>query len=334
MILVTGGTGFLGHSLLPLLRAHDYPVRVLTRQPEAHPWLRELSANVVQADITHPDAVRLAAQNTEAIIHAAGLFRFMAARDEFEATNSQGTENVLRAAVEVGVRRVVLVSTIAVAGWPTDPTQAIDEDTPPRPWDDYQRTKLAAEQRALAYARDERLEVVIVRGGAFYGPHGRYAFNKLFFEDPLINRLPMGVDGGRHITFPAYIKDVAQGVLLALEKGQSGEIYNIASQSLAHREVERTIAHLAGTSSWRLHAPSRLMIPVARMLTQFSKLRGQETLYVANMQPYILGEWNVSIEKARRALGYEPTPFEQGVRETLQWYAETGLWKPKKGYNA
>ncbi|NJL92712.1 MAG: hypothetical protein HC915_02750 [Anaerolineae bacterium] len=146
-----------------------------------------------------------------------------------------------------------------------------------------------------------------------------------------MNHLPMGVDGGRHLTFPAYIKDVAQGLLLALERGRPGEVYNICSQSLTHREVEQTIARLSGTSAFRLHAPGWVMIPFARLLTALGGALGREPHYVINMRPYIFGEWRISIAKARQELGFTPTPFEEGVRETLQWYADTGLWKPRKG---
>jgi nucleoside-diphosphate-sugar epimerase len=330
LILVTGGTGFLGRNMLPILLDAGYAVRVITRHPDAYPWLADLDVEIIQADVADAEAMCQAAQGARYIIHAAGLFRFFGRPQEFEGTNILGTKHILDAAICAGVEKIVHVSTIAVAGYPRDPRLVIDEEYPPQPFDDYQRTKLAGEHIVLQHIAAHQVPAVIIRGGAFYGPYGRYAFNKLFFEDPLIHHLPMGVDGGRHITFPAYIKDVARGILSGLEKGRPGEIYNISGHSLPHREVEKTIARVSGTSAFRIPSPSRLMVPVASLLTQLSKLTGHELLYVRNMEPYILGEWNVSIDKACRELGYEPTPFEIGVRETLQWYIESGLWKPRK----
>ena len=330
MILVTGGTGFLGRNMLPVLLEAGYPVRVITRQPEAHPWLRQMDVEVITADVADAEAMASAAQGMRYIIHAAGLFRFLGKAQAFDETNIIGTNNILAAAESAGVEKLVHVSTIAVAGFPRDPHQVIDERFESMPVDDYQRTKLAGEKIVLSHVTLHNIPALIVRGGAFYGPHGRYAFNRLFFEDPLITHLPMGIDRGRHITFPAYIKDVARGILLGLEKGVPGEIYNISSQSLPHREVERTIARLSGTTAFRFHAPGNLMVPVAWVLTRISERTGHEMLYVSNMKPYIFGEWNVSIEKARHELGFEPTPFEDGVRETLKWYLESGLWTPKK----
>lgn len=326
MILVTGGTGFLGRNMLPILIDSGYRVRLITRTPEKYDWLKNLDLEIVRADIADAEAVFRAATGVKYIIHAAGLFRFFGQPQDFEHTNIIGTCNILEAARQEGVEKLVHVSTIAVAGFLRHPT-LITEDTPPNPVDDYQRTKLEGEHIVQKYVQEYGVPAVIARGGAFYGPHGRYAFNKLFFDDPLIHHWPMGVDGGKHITFPAYIKDVARGILLCLEKGRVGEIYNIASQSLSQREVEKLIAEISGTSAFRFPAPGIFMIPVAWLMTQLSKFTHRELLYVLTMKPYILGEWQVSIEKARRELGFEPTPLAVGIRETLDWYIESGLWK-------
>lgn len=331
MILVTGGTGFLGRNMLPILNELGYRVRLITRTPEDYPWLKELDVDIVRADIAQGAVIEKAAEGVQYVIHAAGLWRFWGKKQDFSKTNILGTRNLLQAAKRAGVEKFVHVSTVAVAGFPRNPTIVIDEDHPPNPVDDYQRTKLAGEQLVLRYALEHDLPAVIARGGAFYGPYGRYAFNKLFFEDPLLHKWPMGVDGGQHMTFPAYVKDVARGLLLCLEKGRPGEIYNISSQSMKQRDIEKLIAHISGTSPFRFHAPGRMMVPIARFLTWLSELTDRELLYVVTMRPYILGDWNVSIEKAQRELGYTPTPFEQGVRETLQWYVDAGLWKTKKG---
>lgn len=329
MILVTGGTGFLGRNLLPFLLESGYRVRLITRTPEKYPWLANLNVEIIQTDIADAEAVYRAATGVRYIIHAAGLFRFLGEPESFEHTNIIGTCNILEAARQEGVEKLVHVSTIAVAGFPR-PGQVITEDTPPNPMDDYQRTKLAGEQLVQHYIQEYGVPAVIARGGAFYGPHGRYAFNKLFFEDPLIHHWPMGVDRGRHITFPVYIKDMARGILLCLEQGRAGEIYNICSQSVPQRDVEKLIAKISGTSAFRFPAPGKLMIPIAWLMTQLSRFTGRELLYVLNMKPYILGDWTVSIDKARRELGFEPTPLSEGIRETLSWYVESGLWKNAK----
>jgi nucleoside-diphosphate-sugar epimerase len=316
--------------MLPILLEHGYQVRVISRHPQDYPWLKELPVEVIAADIEDGAAMHQAAQGVRYIIHAAGLFRFWGKKQDFEETNFLGTRNMLDAALAAGVEKMVHVSTIAVAGFPRNRQTVIDETYPPQPTNNYQRTKLKAEQLALEYFHQHQLPIVSIRGGAFYGPYGRYGFNQVFIEDPLFNFLPLGVDGGQHVMFPAYVKDVAKGILLGLEKGRPGEIYNINSQALNHRQINEAVAKIAGTSPFRLYAPGVLMLALAQVLTWVSSLVGREMHYVVDMKPYTFGEWNVSIEKARRELGYEPTPLEVGIRETLDWYASEGLWKWRK----
>lgn len=327
MILVTGGTGFLGRNLLPILLEHQYNVRVITRTPDAYPWLDKLNVEVFEADVTDRDAIFEAIQGCNGVVHAAGKFRFWGDTEAFRATNVQGARNVMDAALQAGVGKFVHISTVVVIGQP-ESNGEIDETHPCRPMDGYQRSKLAGEKLALSYYHDHGLPVTILRPGAFYGPHGRYAFNKLFFEDPLRKR-PIGVEGGRFYTFPAYIKDVAQSIVLALQKGKSGEIYNICSQYLQHREVDDIIAEEAGISRFHIYFPQRLMVPFARLLTLAGEAFNIEPYYPITLQSYILNDWKVSSLKAQAELGFKPTPFREGVRETLRWYRDIGLWKPK-----
>src|SRR5581483_5743613 len=113
-------------------------------------------------------------------VHAAGGFRFWGKREQFEHTDVEGPANVMRAAVRAGVEKVIHISTVVVVGNP-GPDRTVDETHPTDPADPYQRRKLKGEQLALRVFREQGLPIVILRPGAFYGPHGRYAFNRLFF---------------------------------------------------------------------------------------------------------------------------------------------------------
>src|SRR5579859_8119818 len=174
-VFVTGGTGFLGHSLLPLLVAQGWRVRALTRQREQHPWLCSLPIEVVSGDVDDPALLEQAMNGCRYVIHAAGRFRFWGAEEQFQRTNVQGTINVLDAAVRSGVDKFIHVSTLAVIGKP-NPEYPIDENHPTRPQDPYQRSKLRGEELVLERFKRDGLPAVILRPGAFYGPYGRYAF--------------------------------------------------------------------------------------------------------------------------------------------------------------
>ncbi|MFQ6100660.1 MAG: NAD-dependent epimerase/dehydratase family protein [Anaerolineae bacterium] len=322
-VLITGATGFLGHTLCPYLIERGYRLRALVRPSSAWEFLRPLGVELAWGDVRDHAAVRAATEGCQAVVHAAGKFRFWGRREDFFAVNLDGTRNALEAAQRAGVERFVYISTVAVIGAPRARV-VIDEMYPPTPWDNYQRSKLEAERLTLRYHQEHGLPALVLRPGAFYGPGGRYAFNRLFFEDPL-KGLPVQVCRGRHITFPVYIRDVAQSIDLALKRGRLGEVYNVSGRSLSHREINNVVDHLLGYRIQRINAPTEAMLALARVWTQLSRYTGREPYYPLNLALYVFYDWEVSSEKAQRELGFAPTSFEEGARATLAWYRELGI---------
>ncbi len=328
MILITGATGFLGHNLVPRLRAAGYAVRALARPSSDTTFLQTLGVELAYTpDISDTDALIAACQGCDTVIHAAGLFRFWGDLPDFWRTNVGGTAAALEAASSNGVKRFIHISTLAVIG--KTPSQAIiTEETTCRPLEHYQRTKYEAEQLARHYHKTQGLPVLVLRPGAFYGPWGHYAFNRFFFEEPL-RGWRIKVDNGRYITFPVFVADVAQAVMLALDKGEPGQIYNICGQSLDHNSVNAIVSDLAGISQWRFNIPRQLVVALAAAWTFLSRFTGREPFYPINMEPYVFQDWHVSTEKAERDLGFCPTPFAIGAKETLDWYWGQGILKRK-----
>ena len=132
-------------------------------------------------DIADSDAVNQACRGCDQVIHAAGRFRFWGTYAQFWQINVAGTTVMLNAALAAGVKKFIHISTIAVIGQ-TSGVGIIDEETACNPQEPYQITKWEAEKVALTYYNKHNLPVIILRPGAFYGPWGRYAFNRLFFE--------------------------------------------------------------------------------------------------------------------------------------------------------
>lgn len=317
-VLVTGATGFVGRNLCPYLAEKGYRVRALVRRTSDHGFLDALGAEKAWGDLRDPASVAAAVEGCCAVIHAGALFRFWGRREEFWSVNVQGTQNVLEAAHRAGVGRFVHISTIAVVGKP--PAEGlITEETPCRPQDAYQESKLEAERRVLAFGRESGLPVIVLRPGAIYGPWSHYAFNRLFVEDPL-RGLAFRVHGGRHVTFPVFVRDVAWAAEVALARGRPGEVYNICGPSVSHREVGEVLERLIGRRIRWIPAPAWGMVALARVWTAISDWTGREPHYPIGLYPYVFYDWRVSAEKARREWGYEPTPLEEGLRETLAWY--------------
>jgi dihydroflavonol-4-reductase len=327
-ILVTGATGFLGHSLVTQLANAGFSIRALVRAASETRQLRELGAELVPGDLREAGSISAAMQGCQYLIHAAGLFRFWGPAREFERSNVEGTAYVLEAALRSGVERVVHVSTLAVIGSP--PSGAvIDEATPCHPADAYQRSKFDGEHLVRMYHQTTGLPVVILRPGAFYGPWGRYAFNRLFFEDPLKGLL-IQVHGGRRLTFPAFVPDVARMCVSALTNGRPGETYNVSGASLPHHAVNRVVSRLAGLPGVRVNVPAGAMLALARWSTRRAERTGREPYYPLNLASYVFNDWDVSSAKAQAELGFAPTAFEDGAGQTLEWYWSTGLFKRRR----
>lgn len=328
MIFVTGGTGFLGRHLIPTLCRAGYPLRVLTRHPEANRWLCKYPrVEVVRGDLTSGEGLD-AVQGCDYVIHAAGLFSMWNMAGDFDATNVMGTENLLALATHANVKRVVYVSTIAVIGNP-QPSCIIDEAHPPRPADPYQASKLKAEQIIKRYHYQQHIETVILRAGAFYGPLGDYAFNRLFFTDPM-RGIIMQMDGGHYRIFPVYIGDVAQGILLALTQGRSGEIYNLSGEPISHRAAFDIICKEADIHWPRLNLPGFVGINFSRLLNLISRITRREPFWPLGLRSYVFNDWHVSSDKARQELGFVPTDFIDGAKRTIAWYrAGKPDWLPE-----
>ena len=319
MILITGGTGFLGRHLVPALHNTGVCLRVLTRSPEANPWLQNYeNVEVFAGDLRDVENLQEAVDGCDTIIHAAGLFSFWGDASDFRDTNVIGTDNLLRCAVNANISKIIFISSAAVIGNP-NPDAIIDETYPPQPADPYQQSKLESEKVCLGYYREYNLPIVILRPGAFYGPMGEYAFNRLFFTDPM-RGIIMQVDGGNYIIFPVFITDVVQGILQALEKGQAGEIYHICGEWITHKEAFDIVCEEAQLWYPRLRIPGWLGIGFSKFLTGLAKIIQHEPFYPINLKSYVYNNWRISSEKAKQELGFEPTDFREGAKRTIEWY--------------
>ena len=321
-VLVTGATGFLGHSLVAELAAAGYRVRALVRESSDTRQLQDLGAELCVGDVRDVASVNAAVESCAYVVHAAGLFRLWGEARDFERTNVEGTAYVLEAALRHSIKKLVHISTVAVAGNPPA-DQVIDESTPSHPVDAYQRSKVDGENLVRMYCQTARLPGVVLRPGAFYGPWGRYAFNRLFFEDPLRGLL-IQVHWGRRLTFPVFVPDVARMIVAALASGEAGETYTVSGDPITHRGVNKIVSRLAGIPSWRINVPTGAMLALAGWLDRRAARTGHEPYYPPNLASYVFHDWNVSSAKARAKLGFVPTPFEEGAQQTLEWYRSQG----------
>ncbi len=320
---MTGATGFLGRNLCQHLVNQGHQIRALVRPTSDTSFLQASGIELAIGNVQDADSVQAAMTGCEYVIHAAAYFRFWGDSAYFKQTNVEGTRNVLNAALALGVKKFVHISTIIVVG-PQKNGVVITEETPhnPYPTDNYAKTKAEGECLARSYVA-QGVPVTILRLGALYGPYGHYAFNRLFFTEFLHN-WRVAIHQGRHIIFPCYVEDAAQAIELALKKGQRGEVYNISDKSISHREANQIISQLAGRSSWRINMPGWLMIQVAKLLEDLALITKHEPYYAKNLIPYVFCDWVVDSSKAQRELSFTPSTFTDGAKHTLEWYKSIG----------
>jgi dihydroflavonol-4-reductase len=329
MIFLSGGTGFLGRHLVPALCRAGFNARVLTRDPARCAWMQRYPGiEIVTGDLLDEKIISQSIKGCQFVIHAGGKFRFWGDEATFVSTNAIGTENVMKAVLKEKVERVIHISTVAVIGQP-DPNQIVNETHPAHPMDAYQRSKLHAEQVVQQYFQTRQVPAIILRPGAYYGPLGHYAFNRLFFRDPM-RGIIMQISGGRYIIFPAYISDVVQGVMKALERGRIGQVYNICGDWISHREAFDIVCEEAKLWWPRLSIPGWLGITTARVLEIISLFTRREPFWPLNLRSYVYNNWRVSSAKAQVELGFVPTDFRTGARRTIAWYrAGQPEWIPE-----
>lgn len=317
-IFVTGATGFIGGHVATKLRARGDEVVALVRSPEKAARVRELGCELVQGDLTDEGAISRGLAGADAAIHAAAIYKVGVPKGERESlweSNVRGTERVLDAAAGAGVGRVVYVSTVNVFG---NTRGKVVEEGYERNGDGFLSVYDETKYRSHQIAR-ERIEkgapIVIVQPGAVYGP-GDHSEVGNMIDQTRTGKLKM-------LMFPSlglnlvHVEDVADGILLALDKGEIGASYVLGGQIGTMGDVVAKTAQIEGRKAPKREMPAALIKaaipigPVVGKLMGFPPNLG-EMVRVSDGVTY----W-ASHDKAKRELGYSPRDLDTGLRETL-----------------
>jgi dihydroflavonol-4-reductase len=322
MVAVTGGTGFTGGALISKLLAEGYVVRALARDPSAIESAENLQ--IVAGDLNNLDALTDLVQGVDTVFHIAAMYRSEGDYEEFLAVNVVGTRNLLDASKHAGVRRFVYCSTIGVHG--TVAHTPADERAPYNPRDDYQKTKLMAEQYCLQ-CQGQGIEVAVIRPCGIYGP-GDTRMLKMF---RMINKGTFFFVGkGRPNFHPVYIDDLVQGFMLAMTSEQAaGEVFIIGGpRYMPLRDYVGTAAEALGVNKPTLSVPYGLMNAAAVVCEGLCKLLGIQPPLHRRRLTFFKHNRAFSIDKARKLLGYQPRfELDEGFRRTVAWYRQQGLLK-------
>jgi nucleoside-diphosphate-sugar epimerase len=318
--LVTGAPGWLGTKLIERLMNDGRKVRCLVMNGLDSSYLVKLGADIFYGDIKDRISIRNAVKNVETVFHCAAVEHTFRAKECYDV-NVEGTRKLLEESSKAGVEKFIFVSSNAASGGNVDRGTPIVEDDDNRPHSHYGKSKDLAEKLVKKFHKSGKLRTVIIKPCWFYGPD---LPEKMLFLVRMVERgNPLIFGKGDALKSMTYIGNVVDALLLA-ESGEKaeGQTYFISDdRPYTVRELYEEIAKNLGVDI----NPRSLPVFVSRIFEKTSMLFGIFGLHVGKI--YSAGEISrdmfVSIEKAKRELGYEPKRgMKEGMKKAIDWYKE------------
>lgn len=324
-ILVTGAAGFLGSAVVRRALARGLRVRALVRASSPRRNLEGLPLRTVVGDMRDPAVMAAALSGVRYLFHVAAEYRLWVPRPEdLVRANRDGTASVMRAALACGVERIVYTSSVATlrvagAGAPVTEAAALRPD---EAIGAYKRSKVVAERLVEGMVADLGLPAVIVNPAAPVGPRDvRPTPTGRIVLDAARGRMPAFVDTGLNLV---HVDDVAEGHFLALARGVVGERYILGGQDVSLRQLLGDIAALSGRRAPTLEIPRWPLYQAARALEVLARLTGREPFITRDALDMSRYRMYFSSAKAREALGYAARPYQDGLRDALDWFRAAG----------
>ena len=335
-VLVTGANGFIGSHLVELLCQKGFDVRCMLHVGDPGRFdVTDRKVECIRGDITNDESCRLAAHGCDTVFHLAGLSRYDARIPEadYMHVNVAGTELLLAACKDAGIRRFIYVSSIEAVGLSTD-GRPLTEESEPHPRNLYGKSKLAAEKTVRDFGVKTGMECMIVRLGATYGPGERIVFERVF--KPVNRGFYVLLGSGSALMEFGYVKNQVHGIHAVAEKGKPGETYFISdAQPYAFKEVVKELAHQLGVKlylvrlpialAWCLAAGFEVLSRVFRFPPFYVQETGRPPFSRSTLQWATKSVLYCSTAKAKQELGFTPSySLAQGLHETVQWYRAQG----------
>jgi dihydroflavonol-4-reductase len=326
--LVTGGTGFVGANVVRMLIQRGTEVRALVRPRSDTRNLDQLDVELVAGDLRDRGSLEAALEGCDTVYHVAAMYALWAPNpQEIYDSNVAGTVNLLEAAGQAGVEKIVYTSSVATIGLPKDGAPGTEE-VPLPPEDlvsDYKRSKYFAEQEVLKYAQ-RGLPVVIVNPSFPVGPWDvKPTPSGQIIVNFLRGKIPAYVDTGLNVVD---VEDVAIGHIMAAEKGRIGERYILGHANVTLPELFQLLAQISGMRAPRLRIPygfaylsACVSECVARTITHTPPFVTLAGVRLSRKRMFF------DASKAVRELGLPQTPPLEALSKAVQWFRAHGYVK-------
>ncbi|MBM3465947.1 MAG: NAD-dependent epimerase/dehydratase family protein [Armatimonadetes bacterium] len=327
-VLVTGASGFLGCHVVRRLLARGQSVRAMVRPTSRLDNLRGLEVETVRGDLTDPGSLRAALRGVKILYHVAADYRLSSPEPKvlYEA-NVGGTDNILKAAAEAGVERIVYTSSVSAIGIPADGTPG-NENSPVTLEDmigDYKRSKFQAQEVALRHAA-AGLPVVIVNPSTPVGTLDiKPTQTGQMIVDFLNGKMPAYVETGLNIVDA---EDVAEGHVLAAEKGVVGEKYILGNRDMSFKQILDVLSGISGVPSPRFRMPWGLAYAIGVV----DEMVSRNVLHKAPRVPLegvkmARKRMFFDPSKAVHGLGLPQTAPEIALEKAVRWFVDNGYAK-------
>lgn len=330
--LVTGAAGHFGANLTRRLLAEGVAVRALLRRGSDNRAMDGLDVERVYGDLRDPDSLQPAVRGISHVFHAAAKVSTVSGGErEIYECNVLGTRNLLRAARTAGCGRVVVTGSLSAVGVPhDDPRRPVHEDDPFYPFEEhmpYEFTKTFMEHECWAAAAAGQ-DVLVAISTAILGPHD-YKPSRMgrVLLDFANGRLRAYLPGGFDFVSAA---DLAEGHLLAMERGRAGQRYILSTGFLTIDDLLDTYAEVSGVPRHGLRLPPPLMAGIARASgLVLDRLPGVQRRFTPRAVRLLRMQRRADTSKAREELGYRPTSLRTAIHDAFTDFARRGLVDPR-----
>jgi nucleoside-diphosphate-sugar epimerase len=323
-VLITGANGFLGASLARELADKGHEVKAMVRRLGENAELQHPQILEVKGDVRDLASLKAAMSGIEQVYHLAALSTDWAAdlRD-FYTINVLGTVNVLQAAKEAGVAKVLNTSSAGPIGPPDpDDIHPVNEDHI-RTVDyfiAYESSKAMADERALRFVL-EGMHIVTVNPTRVYGPGPLERKNGylMLIHQYLTKKVAVYPGFKTQLANFVHLEDVVKGMVLAMEKGRSGQSYLLGGSNVSFLDLFQTLQKVSGKRTKTIAIPHWFLGFLAGIAAFVSRITGKAPILTRTWLRKASYSWPVSSDKAIRELGYAPMDYETGIRKTVDW---------------
>lgn len=325
-VFVTGGTGFIGLELIKRLVSQGKAVNALYRSDNKVKELPDFpgkeKVQFFKGTLDDKEAIKNAMDGCKQVYHIAALARAWSEQeDDFHNINVVGTRNILNAAYETGASRVVFTSTggTLASGEKNNPA---DENTERLTgfYNLYEKTKFIAEKEVKKFA-EEGVETVIVNPTRVYGP-GHISISNAatrLIELYMKGKWRLMLGNGDSVGNFTFVTDVVEGHLKAMEYGKSGEQYIIGGENLTLMDYFTKIAEQSGNHYKMVKVPMAAALIFAKLQKAKADIFKKPPMITPEWVKKYYQNWACSSQKAREELGYQITPADQAIQETIKW---------------